>query len=471
MKIHNILSCLLILFTTGCGGTTNSSDADVTITLWTQDHWIGVTGHELDGVPLDDPRRGQYSRTDWYDKVAEDFKAMHPELKIQVDVETLDWTNGFQKIDIAVASGQPPDILISTSGIALKYARFGLLEPFDEHITEEDIEDFGTFYDFSEYEGKHYFLPFIGGNQYLMANLQIFRELGVEHLLPKEGDRTWTFDAFLEAVKATTFDRDGDGETDVYGFALPFQRSSPQQDHLPFFWGHGSRQFNDNGDRLVLDDEAGIMAMQFLVDLEHVHGVIPPGSAGLRSNDISDMWNEGRLAIRRGYHGTKLAHERALSTGVIKPGVIELHPMMYPSLPGVDPHTFVVADSPCVFRQDDAMKRELVIELARFLTNTQHEREAAYALSTLPTRHSAIDVWSDDPFQQYVLKVAKFGTKDAIQGYGIPLVGMTLNAFQAAMAKQISPREALEDLARRGNRFIQRDIERRMRVGALAAGE
>ena len=120
--------------------------------------------------------------------------------------------------------------------------------------------------------------------------------------------------------------------------------------------------------------------------------------------------------------------------------------MMYPSLPGIKPGAFVVADSPCVFRQEDSEKRSLVIELAKFLTNTEHEREAAYALSTLPTRYSAIDVWSQDPFQQYILRVARYGTKDAIQGYGIPLVNMTLSAFQAAMSKQLTPQKALDDL-------------------------
>ena len=459
------LIALVLVGLCACGVNTPLDEDEIRITLWTQDYWIGVTGHELDGVPLDDPRRAQYTRKDWYNKVASDFKSRYPGKNISINIETLDWTNGFQKIDIAVASGRPPDILISTSGIALKYARFGLLEPFDQHLTDADIQDFGPFYAFSEYEGKHYFLPFIGGNRYMMANLEIFRERDAMHLLPQEGDRLWTYEQFLEAARATTFARNGDGELEVYGFAMPFQRNSPQQDQLPFFWGHGAQQFNDTGDSLVINSEQGVEALQFMVDLEHIYGVVPRGSAGLRNNDVADMWNSGNLAMRQAYHGTRLAHQRALETGVIKEGIIELYPMMYPSLPGIDPGAFVVADSPCVFRQKDSEKRKIVIDLAKFLTNTEHEREAAHALSTLPTRHSAIDVWSEDPFQQYVLRVARYGKKDAIQGYGIPLVNMTLSAFQAAMSRQVTPKKALDDLARRGNRFIRRDIKRRIRAG------
>ncbi|MBM3263274.1 MAG: extracellular solute-binding protein, partial [candidate division Zixibacteria bacterium] len=398
----------LIAMGAACGfGEENTTQDGITIRLWTQDHWLGITGHELDGVPLDDPRRAKYTRKDWFNKVAEEFLALYPDRKIRVDTEILDWVTGYQKIDIAVASGLPPDILISTSGIALKYARFGLLEPFDEHITPEDIADFGPFYAFSEYEGKHYFLPFIGGSQYLLANRRIFREAGVEHLLPTEGDRLWTYEQFLAAAKATTLDRDHDGKTDVWGFALPFQRISPQQEQLPFFWGHGARQFNTTGDTLRIDSDAAGRALQFMVDLEHRHRVIPPGSAGMRNNDVTDLWNAGRLAMRRGFHGSLAAHRRALETGVVKPDVIELYPLMYPGLPGVTPGNFVVADSPCIFRQYDPEKRRIVIAFAKFLTNTQHVREAAYALSTLPTRASAADVWSNDPYQQYVLRMAK----------------------------------------------------------------
>ena len=459
------LLAVLALAAAGCAGVDQVADArQFTITLWTQDTWLGITGHELDGGPLDDSRRALYTYRDWYAKVTRDFAALYPELTIDFQIEVLDWITGFQKLEIAVASGLPPDIMVSTSGIALKYARFGLLEAFDDYLDEEDIADFGPFYEFSAYEGRHYFLPFIGGSRYLTANLQIFREREAAHLLPSEGDRLWTFDQFLDAARATTFDRDGDGAIDVYGFALPFQRSAPQQQQMPFFWGHGATMFNADGDSLTIASDEAVAALQFIVDLEHEHRVVPPGSAGLRNNDVEDMWNQGRVAMRMGHHGTLVAHRRALETGALDPGIVELYQMMYPSLPGVEPRVFVVADSPCVFRQSDPRKRELVIELAKFMTNTKHEREATYAMTTLPTRHSASDVWEDDPFQQYVLRVTKYGTRDGIQGYGIPLVNMTRASLQAAMSRQLTPREALADFVRRGNRFIVRDIERRERA-------
>lgn len=58
-----------------CAVDAPSDEDEIRLTLWTQDYWVGVTGHELDGVPLDDPRRTQYTVKDWYNKVVRDLKA------------------------------------------------------------------------------------------------------------------------------------------------------------------------------------------------------------------------------------------------------------------------------------------------------------------------------------------------------------------------------------------------------------
>jgi multiple sugar transport system substrate-binding protein len=469
MKLGASVPILLSLLLSGCELLPSrprevAESQTIRIRLWTQDHWIGITGRETDGMSLDDPRRAHYTRKDWYLKTAREFQRAHPEPKVEFEIETLDWNSGGQKLDIAVAAGRPPDIMISTSATTLKFARFALLEPLDPYLTLEDRTDFAEFLSLSEVQGKHYFLPFIGGNRYIVANRVLFRERGVEHMLPQKGDRTWTFDAFLRAARATTFDRDGDGRVDVYGFALPFYRSSPSIDQGPFFWGHGASFFDPTGSRVVVDTPEGARALQFLVDLEHRHHVLPPGSSGMRSSDLDDLWNQGRLAMRTGSHSSKLGFERALKNGVIKPGTVEIYPVMFPHAPGHRPRVFVVADSPCIFRQRDPVKKRVVIAFTKFLTDRQHIREVARALSTLPTRRSALDVWEDDPYQQYVLRVTPYGTRDAIQPYGVTLRDMFNASMQGAMSLQVTPRQALDEFAARANRFIERQERRRSRL-------
>lgn len=474
MRLRNAWTVLplFLIACAGCGQAARSAASGkdaITIRLWTQDTWFGITGHELDNVPLDDPRRAQYTRTDWYQKAADDYRKAHPDLGINFEIEALDWSQtSFQKLDIAVAAGHPPDIMVSTSATSLKYARYGMLEPFDDEVSEADKKDFAEFWHLSEVYGKHYFLPFIGGNRYVVCNRLIFKERNVEHLLPKDGDRTWTFAQFVRAAAATTFVREDDiGERkagQVWGYAMPFQRANPNIDHGPFIWGSGGWFFDPTGSRTIINSPEAVRGVQFMVDLERKYKVMPPGSAGMRSSDVTDLWNAGRLAMMLGGHSTKLAFERSLKQGLIKPGVIEIYPVMFPHAPGKKPATFVVADSPCVFKQRDPRKRRIAIDFVKFMVNTQHEREVSYALSTLPTRRSALDVWGKDPYQRYVLRVTKYGTKDAIQPYSVALRDMINFSFQAAMTKQLSPQQAMDELAARANRFITREEKRRKRA-------
>jgi multiple sugar transport system substrate-binding protein len=313
-------------------------------------------------------------------------------------------------------------------------------------------------------DGRYYFAPFIGGNRYILCNLKIFKERNAMQLLPKTGDRRWTFDQFIRAAKATTFVRKT-GEQ-VWGYAMPFHGSSPMLEQGPFFWGYGGYFFDPTGSRVVLNSPGGVRGLQFMVDMEHKYKIIPPGSEGLRANDVSDLWNAGRVAMRQGAHSSKLGTERAIQQGLIRPGTVEIYPVMYPNAPGHEPAVFVVADSPCVFKQTDPRKKKLVIEFVKFMTDTRHEREVAFALSTLPTRRSASNVWENDPFQNYVLRVTRYGLKDAIQAYGMPLRDMTNYAMQAALSRQRTPEEALDEFAERGNRFIAREENRRRRAVA-----
>ncbi|MFW5992275.1 MAG: hypothetical protein ACOCQN_03705 [Halanaerobiaceae bacterium] len=57
---------------------------------------------------------------------------------------------------------------------------------------------------------------------FLLLNLEIFEEREVE---PPE-DGKWTWDEFIDKMKKLTFDRDSDGEIDVYGFSTYILPSS-----------------------------------------------------------------------------------------------------------------------------------------------------------------------------------------------------------------------------------------------------
>lgn len=441
--------------------------SSMTISWWTQDWWVGVTGQETLGMSLDDPRRGEYTGHDWPDKIVKEFQQLHPEIDLNIEVELLDWDTGYRKLDIAVAAGHPPDIMVSTTATTLKFAMYKMLEPLDPYLTEEDIEDFSPYLKLGEMEGKHYLLPWVCGNYNILVNKKIFEETGTVNLLPggaNNPDRLWTYEEFVIAAQKNTFTR-SNGEK-VYGFGTYFTAAAPEHNTLPFLWGYGARVFDETGKKVILNSEEGVKGLQFLVDLEHKYKVMPPGSVGLRSQDIQDLWHAGRLGMIMGHTGSEFVLAQGLNDGTIKPGVIEIYPLMFPSdLPKHKPGIFVVADSPCVFKQADKEKREIVVELVKYMTDTVNQRDAVTAWAQLPGRKSTLEwakknLWQGNTYKDYMSRIQKYGLKDAVQKQMVAVRDLLVSMFQAAQTQQMSPKEALDDFTKRANEHIEKEEER-----------
>ncbi len=440
----------------------------MTITWWTQDWWQGVTGQEMKGMSLDDPRRAEYTGYDWPNKIIKEFQQLHPELDLNIEVELLDWTTGYRKLDIAAAAGYPPDIMVSTTATALKFATYGMLEPFDPYLTEEDIEDYSLFLKLGEVDGKHYLLPWASGGRTMLANKKIFEETGTVNLLPGGAnnlDRLWTYEDFAIAAQKNTFTR-SNGEK-VYGFGTYFAGElAPEHNELPFLWGYGARVFDDAGKRVILNSEEGVKGLQFLVDMEYKYKAMPPGSVGLRGQDIQDMWNAGQVSMIMGNTGSEFALAKGLDEGTIKPGVIEIYPLMFPSdLPEHMPAVFVATDAPMMFKQTDEEKRAIVAELVIYMTNTVNQRDHVTAWGSLPGRISTLEwakeyVWQGNAYKEYFMRVLKYGVKDAVQEHMVSIRDLLTSMFQAAQTQQMSPKEALDDFAKRANEHLEKEAER-----------
>lgn len=152
----------------------------------------------------------------WEYKIFKEFERKHPGVKIEYT--RLSWRNGGEKLDIAVLSGNPPDL----AGSAFKnaYVERGVLEPIDRFLTHEDSTDIlpQALQPF-RYNGHIYAWPWYMTVYTLILNKRIFNERHVP--IPEDG--IWTWDEFVNAMQKLTFDRDGDGKIDVYGIAFTLE--------------------------------------------------------------------------------------------------------------------------------------------------------------------------------------------------------------------------------------------------------
>jgi multiple sugar transport system substrate-binding protein len=263
---------------TGCGSKGSSKDEasskgkkDV-ITLWTYPNYRG--NKELG--------------TKGYEELIQDIIAKYNEThpNVEVKYEILSWAEGGQKFDIAVNSGNPPDLMYTVA--QSKYAKTGLAVPIDEFITEEDKNDFAPFaIDRYKIDGKQYGLPTWISTHCLGGNKRYFEEAGIDYKkIMKEG---WTWEEFKQCAKKMT--KTVDDKT-VYGFIT--QKDDEMLRHLLMSNGMGTGLTED--EKFSYDEQGMIETLNFIKSMID-EGIMPKETAGIDSQKMTDMFNNSEAAI------------------------------------------------------------------------------------------------------------------------------------------------------------------------------
>ncbi len=178
-------------------------------------------------------------RTDWFPGMAqsalETFHAANPDIQVFF---TPDPENLMERMTADFQAGTAPDVLAGCCDFFPIWAQQGYLldlRPFVEaDLDRETLAD----WDPAQYaalftsDGFQYALPKYHGALGIYYNKDLFDHYGV--LYPESG---WTHDDYLEIMKRLTKDRDGDGETDLWGSMLDISWERIQV-HVNSWGGH-----------------------------------------------------------------------------------------------------------------------------------------------------------------------------------------------------------------------------------------
>jgi multiple sugar transport system substrate-binding protein len=420
--------------------------AKTTITWWINPWRIAPPGMDPSVAPTGE---------DFPKWASEEFMRLNPDVEVVYEVVT---NAGYEeKVSAAILARRTPDLMKDTV-FRKEWAVRGLLEPIDDFLAPEDVEDW---YDYAleggMIDGKHYVFPWNNSNNgmgnAMLLNPAIFAERGVE--LPALPNRTWTFDEFLEAAKKLSYDSDGDGVNDH--FALSFAASDLLNSTA---WLHifGGRMFNEDETEVIINSPEGVAGLQFMVDAMYEYEIAPKGAEGMGIYDVIGLFHQGRTAI--GYGGP---YEIGRIDRYVKEGQLQdafdVHIAPYPHLPEVGQVSHHTSGGFIVFKQDDPVKREKVMEFANFLTNFENTA-ALKTLLYVTARKSVNEVIYED--SKFADEVSVY--MNAIEN-GIPYFGsMDINfslaepflqaAFEAAFSRTKTPQEALDDFAREANRVL-----------------
>ena len=126
--------------------------------------------------------------------------------------------NYAQAVDMAVQSGEMPDILVYQDQMFDKYLGEGQWADLYEFM-DDDMKDYfkDVIYEgYNELDGKLYFIPTTGTTCRLFYNKEIFERVGIEN--PPE-----TLEEMVEDAKLITSELSGEG---IYGFAENMKSAS-----------------------------------------------------------------------------------------------------------------------------------------------------------------------------------------------------------------------------------------------------
>lgn len=186
----------------GCGGsgeeeTTKEADANgdkTTITIWTKDR------HDANYIQ---------EKIDAYNESNTD----------NVFVEYQLYTDNFdQAVDLAVQSGELPDILTLNDQVYNKYVNQGQWLDLYEYM-DEDMKAYfkdEIYEGINEIDGKLYYIPTCGTTGRLIYNKEIFEKVGIEN-------PPTTMEEMVEDAKLITSKLSGEG---IYGYAQHMKSAS-----------------------------------------------------------------------------------------------------------------------------------------------------------------------------------------------------------------------------------------------------
>jgi multiple sugar transport system substrate-binding protein len=227
-----------------------------------------------------------------YEELVTSFMAKRPD--IEVKLTHIPGQSDYRKrLAADFAAGTPADVTLINYRRYAGFAAKNVLEPLGPYLDKSTVIKAGDFYTEAmkpyEWEGTLMCLPQNLSSLVVYYNKNLFDAAGISY--PSDD---WTWDDLVTAAKALTKDTDNDGATDQFGLgteASIFRLA-------PMIWQNGGDIVDDpvNPRKLTLDTPAAKEALQWFINLQVVHKVIPD-KVNEASEDSESRFQNGRLGM------------------------------------------------------------------------------------------------------------------------------------------------------------------------------
>ncbi len=211
-----------------------------------------------------------------------EFKKTHP--GVEIEYQTVSFTEIGQKIVAAAAAGSPPDIVHLDDFGESVLADQGLLKPADDVVDAIGRADYFPIpLKAVTFKGTVWGVPFASGFNLLWYRKDLYEKNGLKP--PK----TWA--ELLDNVKKLSGTLPDVGQ--MYGIALPLNNSNATNDTVQnFMWSNGATILDKDG-KLAIASPDAVAAYHFEAEL---FKFAPPGSAQYGNLEILNAFATGKAA-------------------------------------------------------------------------------------------------------------------------------------------------------------------------------
>ncbi|PAD92395.1 ABC transporter substrate-binding protein [Shouchella clausii] len=256
---------------------------------------------------------------EWEHRVIEEFEKEHPGIKVRL--QTIPQGEIDQKLQTMIAGGNVPDVWSpnwADSGFG-GYHKLGALKDLTPYIEQdpevvEGIDE--TLLDIYRTEEGTFGLPILSMGSFLYYNRDLFDAAGIEPPPTDWEDKSWDWEAMIEAAKAIT-NNDLPPTQRVYGI---LNDNSPNRDAWMFGGDLFAQETYETGELVeptVTTNPRNYEAIQARYDLINEHEVMPPQSEVAALAQLSDPFLSGRVGmVMKGGWGTRQYANTDLNWGL-----------------------------------------------------------------------------------------------------------------------------------------------------------
>lgn len=222
-------------------------------------------------------------------RVVDNFKAARAD-KYNIETDESSWDDFVKKVKLQMAAkNDVTPVFFTDSANATAFAAHGALLDLSTYAEALNKEDYtAALTAVSDADGKLWGVPHAVNSIALLYNKDIFDEKGVDY--PTEA---WTFQDMLDAAEKLTFDRNGDGQTDVSGI---YYLNNITQGWFPFMQAYGVKPLTEDYRNSNLEDPLVRKALEAFAHCA-ANGYLPNDAEIAAKGGINAAFAQGEVAM------------------------------------------------------------------------------------------------------------------------------------------------------------------------------